>query len=120
DCVYINDPAEGPRTVSYEEFGRSFSGIVLIFERGPQFQTGGSKPSLLSGLGPRIRTVRAGIAFLALCGVALIVPGIVLPTFTRVFIDDVLIRDSSEIVKPLLIGMAITAIVRMILTWLER
>src|SRR3954463_4995926 len=29
DCVYLNDPAEGPRTCSYEEFNQSFSGIVI-------------------------------------------------------------------------------------------
>src|SRR3972149_7496698 len=33
ECVYLNDPALGPRTVSYEEFDEGYIGIVLIFEK---------------------------------------------------------------------------------------
>ncbi|MEC7249456.1 MAG: cysteine peptidase family C39 domain-containing protein, partial [Cyanobacteriota bacterium] len=39
--VALNDPALGPRTVSLEEFDRSYTGIVLTMEPGPDFQRGG-------------------------------------------------------------------------------
>ena len=35
--VYLNDPAAGPRTVSHEEFRKSFTGVSLESEEGPTF-----------------------------------------------------------------------------------
>ncbi len=35
--VFLNDPASGPRSVSYEEFGRSFTGVTLTFVPLPEF-----------------------------------------------------------------------------------
>ena len=47
DRVFLNDPARGPRIASLEEFDRSFTGVVLVFELGPDFVKGGAKPSVV-------------------------------------------------------------------------
>jgi hypothetical protein len=41
----------GPRSVSREEFGKSFTGVSLEFKRGPGFAPGGEPPHLLARLG---------------------------------------------------------------------
>ena len=55
-----------------------------------------------------------------LATLALVLPGIVLPVFTQVFVDRVLIGRMDDWIQPLLLGMAITLLLRMALTWLQR
>jgi len=110
--VYVNDPAEGPRVITRAEFDNGYTGVVLTFEPGPDFRTGGNKPGLLSALRERVRGVEGAVAFAALAGVALIVPGMVLPLFTQVFIDKVLIARQDNWLTPLLIAMGVTAVIR--------
>ena len=54
-----------------------------------------------------------------LVGVALVLPGLVVPVFTSVFIDKLMISGMESWLKPLLLGIVITALLRVALTWLE-
>ena len=53
--VYLNDPATGPRQVPDEELDQAFTGVVMTFERGPEFVPGGEKPSMAASLRRRVR-----------------------------------------------------------------
>jgi len=117
--VYLSDPATGPRVVSFEELDASFSGVVLTFKPGVDFKPGGTKPSMFSALNRRLQASQLALLFVVLCGLLLVIPGLVIPTFTRIFIDDVLISGKGDIIQPLLIGMGITALLRMMLTGLQ-
>lgn len=117
--VFLSDPAEGPRTVTLEELDASFSGVVLTFEVGPDFTPSGEKPSMAGALRRRLAGSEAALTFAILCGLFLVVPGLVIPTFSRVFIDEFLIAGRSSLVTPLLAGMVLTALLRMGLTWLQ-
>jgi len=120
DRVYLNDPASGRRWVSYEEFDRSFTGIVLLFEKTADFQKGGEKSSLYGALVKRLRTSESAVIFTILIGLCLVVPGIVTPIFTRIFVDDFLIARMNDWVRPLILGMVITAVIRVGTTWLQQ
>jgi len=117
--VYVNDPAAGPRELTLEDLDGSFSGVVLIFEPGPEFEKGGAKRSIAAALRRRLVGNELALIFVILCGLFLVVPGLVVPTFSRVFIDEYLVGQRESFVRPLLAGMAITAILRMGLTWLQ-
>ncbi len=117
--VYLNDPATGPRVVTMQELDASFSGVVLTFEPGPEFEPAGEKPSMAAALRRRLEGSETALGFVMLCGLLLVVPGLVIPTFSRVFIDEYLIGGRTALVTPLLIGMAITAALRMGLTYLQ-
>ncbi|MDD2923568.1 NHLP family bacteriocin export ABC transporter peptidase/permease/ATPase subunit [Rhodoferax sp.] len=117
--VYLNDPACGPRTVTEAEFDQSFTGVVLVIEPGPDFQPSGQPRSMLSSLRARLPLSEPALAYLILAGLALVIPGLVLPVFTKTFIDEYLIGRMDAWVKPVLLGMLFTAIVRGVLTWLQ-
>jgi NHLM bacteriocin system ABC transporter peptidase/ATP-binding protein len=117
--VYLNDPASGPRVVSLEELDASFSGVVLTFEKGPDFREAGEKPSMWTAFRKRLGGSEEALLYIMLCGLFLVVPGLVIPTFSRVFIDDYLVGGRQSIITPLLVGMALTAFLRMALTYLQ-
>jgi NHLM bacteriocin system ABC transporter peptidase/ATP-binding protein len=118
--VYLNDPASGPRTVSDEEFDQSFTGVVLAIEPGEDFRPSGEKSTLWRGLQSRMPLNEPALAFLILAGLALVVPGLILPVFAKVFIDNYLVSRMDSWIKPILIGLVFTAIVRGWLTWLQQ
>jgi NHLM bacteriocin system ABC transporter peptidase/ATP-binding protein len=118
--VYLNDPACGPRVVTVEEFDRSFTGVVLTFEPGPDFAPSGERPSLLASLKRRLAGSEAGLAYVVLAGLALIVPGLLIPVFSQVFVDYYLVGGLDSWIGPLLIGMGLTAFLRGALAWAQQ
>jgi NHLM bacteriocin system ABC transporter peptidase/ATP-binding protein len=117
--VWINDPAAGPRRETMAAFSESFTGVVLTFARGDAFVPGDSRPRLLASLAGRFAGLRTALGFLMLASLALVVPGIVLPVFSRIFVDYVLVRGMDDWLGPLLIGMALTALARILLIRLQ-
>ncbi len=116
--VYLNDPAMGPRVVSDAEFEESFTGVVLVFEPGPEFKPGGTKRGFWAPLRERLRESEVGLLYVVLASFALALIGLMIPLFTRVFVDSVLVANFSSWIGPLLAGMAVAAVLRSALTWL--
>lgn len=119
DKVFINDPAAGPRTVSRQEFDQAFTGVVLTFKPGPEFKTGGKPEGIVGSLLKRVRGSETAMAYLIVAGLALVIPGLVVPIFTKIFVDDYLVGQLQSWIKPLLLGMGITLVLRGGLTWLK-
>lgn len=120
DKVYINDPGSGPRTVTDDEFDQSFTGVVLVFEKGPDFKPGGEKRTLRESLSKRLKGSKNALLFIFLASLMLVVPGLVIPVFTRIFVDNVLVGGMKSWFKPLLVGMTVTMILRGLLTWIQQ
>ena len=117
--VWLNDPASGRRRETIGEFSDGFTGVVLTFAPGADFEPGDSRPGLAQSLRQRFDGVRTALWFVFLTALALVVPGVVLPVFSRIFVDYVLVRGLSDWLLPLLIGMGLTALVRFILLELQ-
>ncbi len=118
--VYLNDPALGPRVVSEAEFDQSFTGMALEFEPGPDFKKGGAKRSLLKALQSRLRGSQSGLLYVVLVSFALLILGLIIPSFSRIFIDYYLVGGLRAWLEPLLVGMALTALLAAGLTWLQQ
>ena len=117
---WLNDPATGRRRVTWDEMDTSFSGIVLTFEPTSAFAPGGERPSVVRALGRRLAGSERAVTFLMLCGLAMVVPGLVIPTFSKIFVDSVLIARVDGWLRPLLIAMTMTLVLRLALGWVQQ
>ena len=118
--VYLNDPATGPRSVSMQEFDEAYTGVVLVLETGNEFKTGGRKPSLILALIERLKSSFAAIVYCIFAGFLLVIPGLVIPVFNQIFIDNILVEKKAEWLRPLLLAMFLTLVVQVALTFLQR
>lgn len=118
--IYLNDPSKGPRTVSAEEFARSYSGVALSIRPGAEFRPGGERPSILRALRSRFTGCRPPLIYAMLTALFLVIPGIVAPALTQVFIDEILVGGSKSWIRPLLVAMAVTAIFQAALSFLQK
>lgn len=117
--AWINDPAHGPRTLDLDELDRAFTGVCLAFLPGPEFRREGSAPGVLGPLARRLTGSGGTLWFLGLVSLALVLPGLAVPTFAQVFLDRILGTGSGSWLVPVLLGMALTALLRGVLTWLQ-
>ena len=118
---HLNDPANGHRTVTEEEFDRAFTGVVLLFERGPAFQPDGRRPGVVGPLWQWLRTVKMPLLFAALCGLLMALPGLALPILLSVFVDHVLGHPQAASWGPILIaGVVAAAGATYLLTYLQQ
>jgi NHLM bacteriocin system ABC transporter peptidase/ATP-binding protein len=117
--VFLNDPATGPRDVSEEELDEAFTGVVLTFEPGPGFERQGDPPRLIPALRRRLAGSRAALAFVLLAGLALAIPGLAIPAFSKIFVDSVLLENRREWLPPLLVAMGLAALLTGLLTWIQ-
>jgi ATP-binding cassette subfamily C protein len=120
DRVYLNDPASGPRIVSAKEFDHSFTGVVLTFAPTDDFVPSGRRPRLLPSILRRLRGARAALVFLVLAGLGLVLPGLAVPVFGQIFVDEILVGGKRDWLTVLLVAMVATAILRAVLTRLQR
>jgi NHLM bacteriocin system ABC transporter peptidase/ATP-binding protein len=118
--VHLNDPASGPLSVPFEEFDDAYTGVVLTFSPASGFRRGGRPPSLFRALRARLAGSGSALAYVVLAGLALVIPGLVAPTFSQVFVDEYLVKGLKDWVVPLLWIMALTAGVKAFLTWLQQ
>ena len=119
DRVALNDPALGPRTVSLEEFDRSYTGIVLTMEPGPQFQRGGRAPSVWPVVVRRMTSEPMGALFILIAGLLLILPQLVMPVFAQIYLDEVIGNSMGQWLKPMLWAMALTIGLQVALQYLQ-
>lgn len=118
--IYLNDPAIGHTTVSYEEFDKSFTGIVMTFKPKDDFKPEGKKLSFFKLMSERLSNSRSSVLYLFITGIFLTIPGVVIPAFSEVFIDDILMGGKVNWLPSLLAAMAFAVIMQIFLMNLQK
>ncbi len=110
DKVVLNDPARGTVEVTKEEFDKSFTGIVLRFDKTDAFVPEGKPKSTLSFAGKRLKGTAAAFAFVALTGFLMAMIGMITPVFSRIFMDHILSGKNPAWLLPFTIAMIFTLV----------
>jgi NHLM bacteriocin system ABC transporter peptidase/ATP-binding protein len=119
DRVYLNDPATGPRSVSMQEFDEAYTGVVLVMEPDDGFEKGGRKPSIVNALRDRLQGSGTALLYCVVAGFLLVLPQLAIPVFGKVFVDEVLVEGRTDWLRPLIMGMLFTAVLRGLLQWMQ-
>ena len=88
--AYLSDPAQGRVRILMEEFLDNFTGIVLEFEPGPEFVTGGKQPTLVWSLIRTLRPYQASLLQLLVIATAQAVLTLLVAGLATTFIDSFL------------------------------
>ncbi|MBR0404859.1 MAG: NHLP family bacteriocin export ABC transporter peptidase/permease/ATPase subunit [Eggerthellaceae bacterium] len=108
--AFINDPARGQIKVSIEEFDKSFTGIVLVFERTDAFVEGGSKPDALKYARKRLEGLEPAIALVMLTAAITSLVAVLNTSLGKVFMDRILTGEDPGWLAPLIAVMLVLAI----------
>ncbi len=116
---YLNDPAVGHRRCDETEFLKTFSGIVLVFEPTEDFKPSPKKPADVFSHIKDVKINRKVLLYLILCAFFLTVSGFLIPSYSKIFIDRVLIEQRTEWLQPLVIAMSVTAFLTAVIQYFQ-
>lgn len=117
EVAYINDPAAGPRAVSYEDLDLCYSGVVLSFEKGPDFKPSGSPKKIIPTLLEKSKLILQPLVFIFLASMAAIIPGLAQPAISQVFMDQIIMENNLEWVWGIVFSMIAIIVVKSVLTF---
>ncbi len=115
----VVDPALGRRRISASDFDAAFSGVVMVFEPGPEFEACSShEPALLrSYLQGILHTPGTTVILMRILGASLLLQavGFALPLLTKELIDHVIPLRNISGLNMLLAGALLIALINSVL-----
>ncbi len=117
--AYINDPAEGRRKLTIEDLDDGYTGVTLEFERDENFKKSKEQRTLDYYIRERLENDKPAVLYVVVIGMCLILPGLLLPVFSQIFIDDVLLAGNHDWFKAILWGMLLVSAFQSILIYMQ-
>lgn len=103
----LNDPAIGRTKVELQQFEKSYTGITLTIKPGKNFEPCGKPKSVIGFLAKHMFGYRKDSVILSMTGLMIVVLGMALPVFTKIFTDYVLLEQSEQWLKILTVAMTV-------------
>ena len=117
DDVVINDPAMGRRTVTWEDFVGSFTGVFLDVKPGPEFRKAGRRYSVVETIAKKLMEDKGTLAFVLLLGFFMILPGLAEPVFDQIFLDEIFSLKHAEWMTQFALAMLAMALFSLAMQW---
>lgn len=119
DKVYLNDPAAGHRTIDFQKFCYSYTGIALHMEPDAAFKPGGKKYNIRRVLGQKLLADRKATLFISILSLCMVVPGLAIPAISETFLDDVITMRHADWSFNVLLALAFTGVIQAFLVCLR-
>ena len=116
DTVFLNDPAMGRRTVTWDEFLTSYTGVYMKITPSENFKPEGEPYSIVKTVAAKLKEDKWALIFLMVLGLCMIIPGLAIPVMGQIFIDDVFSLKHADWIVKLLNAMFGTMILLGIMT----
>ena len=117
DYAYINDPAIGRRRLSPDELDECYSDIVLTFSKTDSFQPMKKQSGVPAFLKERIKPYKRDITKLFCAGMILVLPGLMLPALSKIFIDNIFIGGQYKLLLKIAAFMCCCVFITLGMTW---
>ena len=117
--VYINDPARGTVKISWEEFDKAFTGVVLTPVPSKDFVPGGKRKSTLEFASKRLAGAGAAIVFVMLTTAISYLFGIANSVTSRIYIDRLLTGLNRDWLYPFILIMIALAVIELTVSWAQ-
>ena len=117
---YINDPAFGKRQLNESEFSESFTGITLEFNPSSNFKRYGKSYSVIRDVLKWIKGFEKPLALIVLLGIMLSVPMVLIPLYSRFFIDYILIEQNFDWMSMLTKAILVTSVLIIVLELIKK
>ena len=117
--AFINDPAAGSVAVTMKDFRRSFTGVAITAEPGPDFKPYGHQTSIFHYVRENIRGVKAAFIFTFIMGVLMAFAGLIYPLFSQVFLDSIITGKNDEWTTAFFLGISGLVVFNFLLAFLD-
>lgn len=105
DNILLNDPAMGRRSVPWNDFIGSYTGVHISVRPGPNFKKEGGPYNIFKTLGQKLWEDKWAVLFVLILGLCMLLPGLAVPVMNQIFLDDILSMKRPDLIDKLLLGM---------------
>ena len=109
--AYLNDPGMGRRTVPWEEFRTSYTGVALKVEPGEGFVKEGKRYSVYGDIWNKLKADKWAMVFILILELCAIIPGLAAPVMSQIFMDDILTRKHPDWMFNFCLAMTVSFVV---------
>ena len=116
---YLNDPGMGRRTVPFEEFRTSYTGVALRIEPGEGFVKEGKRYNVFKDIWAKLREDKWAATFIFILELCAIIPGLASPVMSQIFVDDILTRKHPDWMFNFCLAMTVSFLITGAIAWLR-
>ena len=117
--AYINDPAKGLVTVSWDIFDESFTGVVLCLTPSDSFVMEGKQKSIIDFAKKRMMGTGGMVVFVIITTALVYMFGVFDSVTSKIFIDRLLSGTNRNWIYPFILIMVMIALLQLVVEWIK-